>query len=205
MVQTNFLAFLILWKVQRFEQSQKYIAVCKKFIHNIIENNEGEIFSPNETQFSAFASQNAVNSTDESPHRDELNAGQSAERAESPRFKKIIDHLMQSDHEMDQPGDVDRSPPILKVERMSFLSKLNLLGLVSLSEIVLRLKLDGNLGDAIRLLERAIKDLQAWNESKLKPSSQPANHIGIASQNIMEEYLDRLRKAKDIEDNEEDL
>ena len=63
------------------------------------------------------------------------------------------------------------SPPILKVERMSFLSKLNLLGLINLGDIVLRLKLSGNLPDAISDMEIAIKDLQEWNESKLKPSS----------------------------------
>ena len=88
---------------------------------------------------------------------------------------------MQSDHEMDQSGDGPAQSPIMKVERMSFLSKLNLLGLISLSSIVLNLKLCGNLETAIRDLTWAIKDLQRWNDSKLKPSSQPANHIGIAS------------------------
>lgn len=64
---------------------------------------------------------------------------------------------------MDDVGDLDElgqvQPPMIKVERMSLLSKLNLLGLINVSEIVLRLKLSGNLDDAVRLLERAIKDL----------------------------------------------
>lgn len=126
--------------------------------------------------------------------------GQETDRCDSPRFTRIIDHLLQSDHEMDETGDMDMNqPPLIKVERMSLLSKLNLLGLINVSEIVLRLKLSGNLDDAVRLLERAIKDLSSWNETKLKPSSQPTNHIGIASQNIMEEYLEKLNRAKDIE------
>ena len=40
MVQTNFLSFLILWKVERFEQSKKYIEMCKKFIGDIINNGQ---------------------------------------------------------------------------------------------------------------------------------------------------------------------
>ena len=112
---------------------------------------------------------------------------------------------MQSDHEMDQAGDGPNQPPaVVKVERMSFLSKLNLLGLISLSSIVLNLKLSGDLETAIRDLTWAIKDLQRWNDNKLKPSSQPANHIGIASQNIMEEYLEKLKNAIKIEEAEDE-
>jgi hypothetical protein len=88
---------------------------------------------------------------------------------------------------------------MVKIERMSLLSKLNLLGLVTLSEIVLRLKLTTNLQEAIDMLEQSSKSLSDWNERKLKPSSQPTNHIGIASQNIMEEYLEKLKKAREVE------
>jgi hypothetical protein len=40
MVQTNFLAFLTLWKSERYEQAQKYIVLCRKFINDIIEERD---------------------------------------------------------------------------------------------------------------------------------------------------------------------
>lgn len=36
MVQTNFLAFLILWKAKRYEQSQKYISLSRRYIYQFL-------------------------------------------------------------------------------------------------------------------------------------------------------------------------
>ena len=74
----------------------------------------------------------------ESQQPDEMKGDQSMDRPESPRHQQIFDHLLQSDHEMEHTVDNEfNRMPVLKVERMSFLSKLNLLGLISLSDIVL--------------------------------------------------------------------
>ena len=37
LVQTNFLAFLVLWRSERYEQAQKYISLCKKFMNEMID------------------------------------------------------------------------------------------------------------------------------------------------------------------------
>jgi len=46
LVQTNLLSFLVLWKAKRYEQSQKYIKICKKYIYHFMNN---EIATPNES------------------------------------------------------------------------------------------------------------------------------------------------------------
>jgi hypothetical protein len=33
LVQTNFLAFIILWKAKRYEQSHKYILLAKRYVN----------------------------------------------------------------------------------------------------------------------------------------------------------------------------
>lgn len=88
--------------------------------------------------------------------------------AEDASYQKIIDHLMQSDNELDLNADNGNGATVVQADRMSFLSKLNLLGLIYYSDIVLRLKLNGNLSEAIVQMEKAIEDLQKWNQSKLR-------------------------------------
>lgn len=75
---------------------------------------------------------------------------------------------MQSDNELDLNADNGNGATVVQADRMSFLSKLNLLGLIYYSDIVLRLKLNGNLSEAIVQMEKAIEDLQKWNQSKLR-------------------------------------
>lgn len=92
----------------------------------------------------------------------------STDLAEDASYQKIIDHLMQSDNELDLNADNGNGATVVQADRMSFLSKLNLLGLIYYSDIVLRLKLNGNLSEAIVQMEKAIEDLQKWNQSKLR-------------------------------------
>ena len=92
----------------------------------------------------------------------------STDLAEDASYQKIIDHLTQSDNELDLNADNGNGATVVQADRMSFLSKLNLLGLIYYSDIVLRLKLNGNLSEAIVQMEKAIEDLQKWNQSKLR-------------------------------------
>jgi hypothetical protein len=63
---------------------------------------------------------------------------------------------------------------------MSQLSKLNLLGLIYLSEIVCELRLKYDLDKTIQRIREAIQEIKDLND---------VDNAGIASQNIMEEYL----------------
>lgn len=75
LVQTNFLAFLILWKAKRFEQSQKYISLAKRYVYQFYN----EQFGQNED-----LKQNA--------------AGTLENTSEVPN-KEIMDYLLLSDTE----------------------------------------------------------------------------------------------------------
>lgn len=71
---------------------------------------------------------------------------------------------------------------------MSQLSKLNLLGLINLSEIVCELRLTYDLDKAILRVTEAIDELKKLNSLE---------NAGVASQNIMEEYLSSLTQIKE--------
>jgi hypothetical protein len=62
---------------------------------------------------------------------------------------------------------------------MSQLSKLNLLGLINLSEIVCELRLGYDLDKAMNRISEAIEEIRGLNS---------IDGAGVASQNIMEEY-----------------
>jgi hypothetical protein len=83
-----------------------------------------------------------------------------------------------------------------KVERLSLLSKINLLGLIYLCGICLRLSQTGNVEKAIFELQHRIEELRIWAQLILAKGPAFAGMIGIASQNIMEEYLHKLMVAQ---------
>ena len=55
---------------------------------------------------------------------------------------------------------------------MSLLSKLNLLGLICLSDVVLTVKLSQDLSEAIMMIDQAVKELAVWNDQKMQESGQ---------------------------------
>ena len=88
---------------------------------------------------------------------------------------------------------------------MSLLSKLNLLGLICLSDVVLTVKLSQDLSEAIMMIDQAVKELAVWNDQKMQESGQSVDQIGIASQNIMEDYYARLCRAHEAETTMQEL
>ena len=58
---------------------------------------------------------------------------------------------------------------------MSLLSKLNLLGLICLSDVVLTVKLSQDLSEAIMMIDQAVKELTVWNDQKMQESGQSVN------------------------------
>ena len=103
---------------------------------------------------------------------------------------QLIDHLMQSDCESievqkKQTGD-------MKIQRMSPLTKLNLLGLIRLSEIICDLKMNGDVQKAIIETQLAINEILAYSQELQKEAQDAISLFGIASQNIMENFLVEL-------------
>jgi hypothetical protein len=71
---------------------------------------------------------------------------------------------------------------------MSQLSKLNLLGLINLSEIVCELRLNYDFDKAMTRVKECIEEIKDLNS---------IDNAGVASQNIMEEYLESLTQIKE--------
>ena len=85
---------------------------------------------------------------------------------------------------------------------MSQLSKLNLLGLVNLSEIVANLKISGQIDQAIIQTATVIEELRNLSQELLKEDENegyPMSNrpIGIASQNILEEFYQNIVKQQE--------
>ncbi len=76
--------------------------------------------------------------------------------------------------------------------RLSFLSKLNLMGLIDLAMIAVTLKINQRVDEAIRACEEAVLSLKVQN--KLEDQENP---IGVASQNLVEELHENLLKVKE--------
>lgn len=103
------------------------------------------------------------------------------------QYQELIDYLLQSDAE-----GVNQSPrKSMKVERLSKLSKLNLFGLITLSEIVLHLKMTQDIGSAMQLISFEVQALRQISVQLLQLNSQ-VPIVGIASINIMEDFQQNL-------------
>lgn len=82
---------------------------------------------------------------------------------------------------------------------MSKLTKLNLLGLVNLSEIICDLKINQNVDEAIKQAQSAIKEVVALNHMFHSKEMEYSDEMGIngpsfgiASQNILEKFVNIL-------------
>ena len=85
-----------------------------------------------------------------------------------------------------------------KPQRLSLLSKLNLLGLVSLAEIALRFRIGQvTLQETIAACRLAIQDLK---DLLTQHANSSLCNVGIASQNIIEDYMRHLEGQQKVLD-----
>lgn len=113
----------------------------------------------------------------ESPKKS--NIASLVEDAHDKNNQKLIDFLMQSDSENPVEVALQRNPHF-RTNRMSKLTKLNLLGLINLSDIICDLKIKQNIDEAIKAAQAAIKEVSALNSTFHNNEIEFSQGLGLA-------------------------
>lgn len=104
--------------------------------------------------------------------------------AQCEGIEQVLHLLLLSDNESLDRETLESPKP----QRLSMLSKLNLLGLISLASIALNFRMKkASLAETLDACHRAIEEMHAILESQ-----NMAMQVGIASINIIEDYIRSL-------------
>lgn len=158
LIQTNLLAFMVFWRIEKLEQALKYVELCRNYVYMVLSQAaENETVAPETLR----------------------------EMSTATVQDHMVQILLQSDHEDPDFADGRNSPaattrrPQVKPHRLSLLSKINLLGLVSLAEIALRFRLGQvTLKETLAACRLAVDDLKGM---LAQHAHNTQSQVGIAS------------------------